>query len=74
MSEPSDFLNRLPKVIRSESFTILDVEIKCHILENGQRIVEQESVDAFCKALTEADETSRDAAIQELTRAALEAE
>mgnify|MGYP001616957005 CR=1 FL=1 len=41
----------LPTAVWSGSFKLLGVEIKCHTLSDGQRIVEAESVDAFVRAL-----------------------
>lgn len=37
----------LPTSVWSGSFKIGDVEIKCHILSNGQRIIEADSIEAL---------------------------
>lgn len=37
----------IPEVVSSASFTIMGVEIKCHMLSNGQRVIGAESMDAL---------------------------
>ena len=37
----------LPKSVWSGSFCIFGVEMKCHTLDNGQRIIEADSMAAF---------------------------
>jgi hypothetical protein len=46
---PSD----IPTAIWSGTFTVMGVELKCHTLDNGQRIIEAESLELFLKALDE---------------------
>ena len=41
----------LPTVVWSGIFRFLGVEIKCHTLSDGQRIVESDSVRAFIEAM-----------------------
>jgi hypothetical protein len=41
-----------PKAIWSGSFTVGGVEIKCHVLDDGQRVIEPESL---TKLFEEAD-------------------
>ena len=36
--------DRLPKAIWSGSFSVLGVDVKCHVLDNGQRIIDSESI------------------------------
>lgn len=43
--------NEIPAAVWSGSFRVLGVDIKCHTLRDGQRIVEAESVAAFVRAL-----------------------
>ena len=42
-----DDSENLPAPIWSGSFTVYGVEVKCHVLDDGQRIIEAESVDAL---------------------------
>lgn len=37
----------IPKVIWSGSFMLGDVEMKCHVLDNGMRIIDAESIEKF---------------------------
>jgi hypothetical protein len=41
--------DELPKVIRTGEFNLGGVIIKCHNLDNGQRVIDKESLEAlFC--------------------------
>ena len=46
--------DEIPVAVWSGSFRVLGVDIKCHTLSDGQRIVEAESAAAFVRALHEA--------------------
>jgi hypothetical protein len=46
---PSD----IPTAIWSGTFTVMGVELKCHTLSDGQRVIEAESLERFLKALNE---------------------
>lgn len=37
----------LPTSVWQGTFTLLGVEIRCHVLSDGQRIIEPESMDEF---------------------------
>lgn len=39
--------NEIPHAVKSGIITIFGIDLKCHILSDGQRIVEKESMDAF---------------------------
>lgn len=39
--------NDIPKIIWSGSFSIFGVEVKCHVLDDGQRIIEEDSMVAL---------------------------
>ena len=45
----------IPRSVWSGSFVVFGVELKCHVLDNGQRIIEAESVAAFLEALASPD-------------------
>jgi hypothetical protein len=44
----------LPRIVWSSEFKLGAVTMKCHILDNGQRVIEQESMLEFLAAI-EAD-------------------
>lgn len=46
-----DFLDDLPSPVWSGSFEVFGVEVKCHVLSSGERIIEQESVEALFNAM-----------------------
>lgn len=48
----SKFFDGLPKVVWSGVFPLMGVDMKCHVLDNGERIIEQDSVEAFFDATT----------------------
>jgi len=43
----------LPKAIWSGSFFLGGVEMKCHVLDNGMRIIDAESIEAFFRSAEE---------------------
>ncbi len=43
--------DNLPKPIWSGSFWLGDLEMKCHVLDNGQHIIEAESMNNFINGL-----------------------
>jgi hypothetical protein len=43
----------LPTAVWSGTFRIWDIDLKCHVLSNGQRIIEKESFEAFMAALAD---------------------
>jgi len=48
---PSD----IPRAIWSGTFTVMGVELKCHMLDSGQRIIEAESMNEFMEKLTDGE-------------------
>ena len=40
-----------PQSVWQGSFSVLGVEVKCHVLSNGQRIIEAESLNALFEAM-----------------------
>lgn len=57
-------MNDLPKAIYSSELTICGVTLKCHVLDNGQRVFEQEGVEALFKAFGDGAELSDDDAMR----------
>ena len=47
----AEIMNEMPVAVWSGSFTVLGVELRCHVLSDGQRIIEQDSVHRFFDAL-----------------------
>lgn len=43
----------LPAVVWSGTMRLFGVELVCHVLDNGQRIIEQESMFAFFDAMAD---------------------
>jgi hypothetical protein len=41
----------IPVAVWSGTFTVFGVEMKCHVLDNGQRIIEADSLQNFFEAL-----------------------
>ncbi len=33
---------KLPVAVKSSSFRLFGVEVRCHVLDNGQRVIEEE--------------------------------
>jgi hypothetical protein len=52
MSETPD---DVPTAIWSGSFMLGGVEMRCHVLDNGQRVIESESVGALFEAMARPD-------------------
>lgn len=50
----------LPKAIWSGEFELAGVSMKCHVLENGQRVIDEDSVVAFLEALATTTQTADD--------------
>ena len=48
--------DHLPQSIWSGSFTLFGVEIECHILDDGQRIIEAESIERLFEAMARVDD------------------
>ena len=44
-------IDNLPTPTWSGSFTVFGVEVKCHVLDNGERIIEKESMAALLSAM-----------------------
>ena len=42
--------NGIPAAVWSGTFTVFGVELKCHVLETGERIIEAESLNRFLAA------------------------
>ncbi len=42
----------IPKAIWEGTFIVLGVKVKCHVLDDGQRIVEAESMEKLFAAMT----------------------
>lgn len=62
-------MSEIPKAIWSNSFTIMGVEVKCHVLDNGKRVIDADSVEAFfaalaSRAMTPADNVDLDSFIR----------
>ena len=41
----------MPQSVWSGTFTLLGVEMHCHVLDNGERIIEAESFEKFIEAM-----------------------
>jgi hypothetical protein len=51
----------LPTAVWSGTFRIWDIDLKCHVLSSGQRIIEKESFEAFMDALADGVPVADDA-------------
>ncbi len=49
-----------PRSVWSGSFHILGVEVKCHILSDGQRIIEADSMHSLLEAMASSEPTEID--------------
>lgn len=45
----------MPKSVWSGSFTVFGVELKCHTLDNGQRIIEADSLAELMEKMGQSD-------------------
>lgn len=58
MSEPND--QKLPRATHTATLSIGGVELVCHVLDDGRRVLDEESVTAFF-AMLEGQLTEEDA-------------
>lgn len=49
----------LPTAIWSGTFTVWGIELRCHVLDTGQRIVEAEDMERFIHAMEDGDLDTR---------------
>lgn len=63
-----DDVNDLPKSVWSGSFNVFGVELKCHMLDNGLRIIDADSIDKFLNGLANADVPAEDPNIEEFMK------
>lgn len=54
-------MSSLPASIWSGTFRIWGIDLKCHVLDNGQRIIEKDSFDQFMNAMADGMPVSDDA-------------
>lgn len=52
--------SKIPKAIASKEFKIFGVTVKCHVLEDGRRIVEEQSVADMLNAMSTPDRPNMD--------------
>ena len=57
-----------PKSVWSGTFNVFGVELKCHILDNGQRVIERDSVAAFMNGLADMVDPADDPNIEDFMR------
>ena len=48
-------MDDLPTSVRSATFTFFGVDVKVHVLDDGQRIIEEDSVNALLGAIAADD-------------------
>jgi hypothetical protein len=58
----------IPTAVWSGSFSVFGVELKCHVLDNGQRIIEADSMADFFNGLADADAVAEDPNLDEFVR------
>ena len=51
MTEMMERTEDMPQTVWEGSFTIFGVEVKCYVLDDGQRIVDAESMAALIEAM-----------------------
>jgi hypothetical protein len=44
-------MKRIPEAVWSGTFTLFGVEVRCHVLDNGQRLIEAESFEELLLAM-----------------------
>ena len=57
----------LPRSIWEGLFNLFGVEVRCHVLEDGQRIIEADSIARLFGAMASSDEMDR-SAMEEFTQ------
>ena len=57
-----------PKSVWSGTFNVFGVELKCHVLDNGQRVIERDSVAAFMNGLADMVDPADDPNIEDFMR------
>jgi hypothetical protein len=59
----------IPKSVWSGSFNVFGVELKCRVLNNGQRIIEADSMADFFNSLADdADAVAEDPNLEEFVK------
>ncbi len=58
----------IPKSVWSGSFNVFGVELKCHVLDNGQRVIEADSMADFLNGVADADVPAEDPNLDEFVR------
>lgn len=58
----------LPHSVWSGSFSLFGVEVKCHVLTNGQRIIEAESMRNLLEAMSAPGTTIDPAKVEEFAK------
>ena len=57
-----------PHSVWRGSFRLFGVDLKCHVLSDGQRIIEEDSMEDFFRAIDKPLDDQADAAVDELVR------
>jgi hypothetical protein len=58
----------IPKAVWEGTFTVFGVELKCYILDNGQRIIDTECMDKLLKVMNDPDVNAEPGDIDEFTK------
>jgi hypothetical protein len=58
----------IPKSVWSGSFNVFGVELKCHVLDNGQRVIDADSVADFFNLMADAEVPAEDPDMDEFVR------
>lgn len=53
MTSPTPEKSAIPQSVWTGTFRLVGVDIVCHVLSDGQRIIEAESFENFVRAMTE---------------------
>lgn len=60
--------DNIPKAVWEGTFTVFGVELKCYILDNGQRIVDAECMDKLLEVMNNPDANAEPGDIDEFTK------
>jgi hypothetical protein len=66
MTRPTDAT--IPTAVRSATFTLFGVELRCHVLSDGRRVIDAESFENFMAMMAAAPHAGTEADLAEAQR------
>jgi hypothetical protein len=61
-------VDELPQPVWSGAFNVIGVEVRCHVLSDGRRIIEADSVEQLLAAMADPEVDNDDAGLEAFAR------